>query len=274
MQSIVIDGVERILGNISTETDPNKLLFKGAAVYGDTPEGKMFTFEEIKKSIAARDKELGWLEDPGVQYIHDQGPVGQCNCDATASAIEDCRAMEGLPFVELSPADLYMRINRGGDNGSTLEDGIREAMVGIGTSASVPKIWKRGMRGAAPAERSKYRVTEVWLCPTFQHCASAAECNFRLITGILWYDNFRPDGDGWLPARGQGRPGGHAIKGYRAMLAKDGTLGIAHCNSWSTSYGVQGRMIIPQSLYGTSIGGWWAVRQTVQEKGDMPDLKT
>lgn len=182
--------------------------------------------------------------------------------------------MEGLPFVELSPADLYMRINGGSDNGSTLEDGIREAMKGIGTSATTPKIWKRGTPAASPAERAKYRVTEVWLCPTFMHCLSATLCNFRLITGILWYDNFKPDGDGWLPVRGSGRPGGHAIKGYRGMMSKSGAFGIAHCNSWSENYGVKGRMIIPETLYGTSIGGWWAIRQTVQEQGDLPNLKT
>lgn len=267
-------GHVRWLGNISPITDPDKVPLKGAfGVYGDTQQAKMIARAKWPELILAQDKQSTWLTEPYVDYIHDQDGIGQCNADATVSAMEDCRLLAGLPPVKLSAADLYMRINGGGDNGSTLEDGIVEAMKGVGTAATAGLIWQRGQRGATASERALYRVTEAWLCPTFDHCMSAVLCNFRLITGIMWYGNFNADGDGWLPKRGSGSPGGHAIKGYRGMMHKDGTFGIAHCNSWSTSYGVQGRMIIPSTLYGSTIGGWWAVRDMVQEQADLPELK-
>jgi hypothetical protein len=96
--------------------------------------------------------------------------------------------------------------------------------------------------------------------------------NFRLITGISWYDNYKPDGDGWLPTRPSGRAGGHAIKGYR-VVQRNGVLGIAHVQSWGDWGGFKSRFVIPRNLYTASIGGWWAIRSTTQEQADLPVLQ-
>lgn len=114
----------------------------------------------------------------------------------------------------------------------------------------------------------KYRVLEAFLCPTFKHCMSAVLSGFRLSTGIAWYDNYTPGSDGWIPSP-RGNSGGHAIMGYKPAM-KNGKYGIWHQNSWGTSFGVGGRMILSQDCYTNAIGGWWAVRAVVDEGGVVP----
>lgn len=203
---------------------------------------------------------------PAVPYVHDQNGIGQCNADATASLIEFTRAIQGLPSVKLSAADLYHRINDGVDRGSLLEDAIREVMDrGIGTADTSGLRWKSGeFKGPAPAaERARFKVLEAYLCPTFEHCFSAVLQGFGLVSGILWYDSYTPDLDGWLPSPA-GRFGGHAILGYKPAR-RNGKYGIWHVNSWGNSWGRNGRFVIPESAFNGPIGGWWAARAVTDE---------
>jgi hypothetical protein len=113
-------------------------------------------------------------------------------------------------------------------------------------------------------------VLEAYLCPTFDHCFSAVLEGFDLVSGIWWYDSYaRSDADGWLPAPG-GRKGGHAVHGYRPTY-RGNEYGIAHKNSWTPRFGVNGRCVFPERCYQAhDIGGWWAVRSIVDEGGIVP----
>ena len=205
-------------------------------------------------------------DHPFLPPVHDQNGVGQCNASATVAAMEFCRAMQGLPHVSLSAADLYHRINGGRDQGSLLADGIREAVGrGVGTTQTSGYLWKSGSwKGPAPdAERARYRVIEAYLCPTFDHCFSAVLQGFALISGIMWYSNYNPDRDGWLP-QGSGGAGGHAVFGYKPTK-RGSTYGIWHQNSWSAGWGLSGRCVFPEPSYAGPVGGWWAVRAIVDE---------
>lgn len=255
------DGTVRRLGNIM----PPAGLTRAWKIYGDTPNTPMRTWEEIDAAIAASPGP----EDDYVQYVHDQDGVGQCNCDATAGAAEAQRARQGLDFVKLSAADLYDRINGGSDRGSLLEDALQEMTTrGIGTADTAGLIWKRGMRTAPDSERGRFRALEAFLCPTFQHVASAGCEGFDLISGISWASNYTPDGEGWLP-KPRGNAGGHAIHGYKPTK-RGNTRGIWHQNSWGPGWGLQGRFVIPEWCYDQSIGGWWAIRVMVDEGGKVP----
>lgn len=259
--SMIIDGVERFLGNNDAPVSYSW------PVYGDAPTAPMIARSQWPELISQLDP---GLDHPCLPYVHDQNGRGQCNANATAALIEYIRACMGLPFVQLSAADLYHRINGGGDNGSLLEDGLRECLQnGIGTAATCGTIWQPGMKLASREERARFRGLEAYICPTFDHVMSAALMGFGVVSGVMWYDNYKPDGDGWLPTRGVGRGGGHAVFGYKPAM-RHGKFGIGHQNSWTPSWGVQGRGIFPEEMYRGPVGGWWALRQVVAEEMDLP----
>jgi hypothetical protein len=197
-----------------------------------------------------------------------------CNCSATSCGIEACRMEDGLPYVKVSAGDLYHRISGGSDNGSTLEDGLHEATtVGIASVDVVPYLdWRRNYPRAAQ-DRPRFRVLEAFLCPTFDHCMSAVMMGFKLVSGVLWCENYDPDGDGWLPLRPGKVAGGHAVFGYKPSRRK-GKYGIWHQNSWTERWGPKGgRCVFNEGMYDGPIGGWWAIRVVVTEADDTPAPK-
>jgi hypothetical protein len=208
-------------------------------------------------------------DDPNLPYVHDQNGIGQCNADATVTAAESVRMQKGLPLYKLSAADLYGRINGGRDRGSLLEDALYEMTNnGVGTAETSGLLWNRSTVYASAFERSRFKVLEFALCPTFDHCFSAVLKGRKMISGIMWYDNYTPDGDGWLPSP-RGGAGGHAIFGYKPAM-RNGKYGIWHQNSWTERYGLKGRFVIPEAAYAGPVGGWWAIREVVDEGGIVP----
>lgn len=262
---VLPDGSTRRLGNVRPPTG----LTRAWSIYGTTPQANLVP----RSAWPSRVEEAGNnLDSNDLPPVHDQDGIGMCNCSATAGALESARMKQGLPYVKLSAGDLYHRISGGRDQGSTLEDGIAEAMAnGVASVGVVPYLDWRGNHADAAADRKRFRVLEAFLCPTFDHCASAVLEGFDLITGILWYDSYTPDSEGWLPRPG-GSSGGHAIHGYK-LVSRGGAFGIAHENSWGTTWGVGGRFVIPEDRYDNAIGGWWAVRAVVDEGGQMPPPK-
>ncbi len=256
------NGTTRKLGNVI----PLSSMKSNWTVFGADPQVAKLIPQSEWDALLANYETLDEF-DPFIDQcpMHDQNGVGQCNADDTVLCIEYLRAKQGLPSIRLSAADLYDRINGGVDRGSLLEDAMREVMEnGVGTAETAGLIWKRGQKRAGADERRRFKVTEAYVCPTFAHCFSAVLQGFALSTGILWYDNFNTDAEGWLPGAGRGGMGGHAVMGYKPTK-RNGVYAIWHQNSWSKSWGKNGRMAIPQSLYGGPVGGWWAVRQVVDE---------
>lgn len=262
------NGVERFMGNLEP---PQGHLCKAFPVYGDVAEAPMVARSEWPALIT----QMGsGPEFPFLPPVHDQDGIGQCNADATAAMGESCRLSQGLPLVLLSAADLYDRINGGSDRGSLLEDAMEAATKqGIGTLETCGPLWKRGMRKATAEERARFRFLEVFTCPTFDHVMSAVLMGFRLNSGIMWYQNYEPDGDGWLPLRGSGSPGGHAVFGYKPAM-RGNAFGIWHQNSWGERWGVAGRCVFPESSYKGPVGGWFAVRSITDEGGVVPQEQT
>jgi hypothetical protein len=259
------DGSVRRLGN----NRPKNGLTKVWREYGTTPETPLIPRSEW----AARIRAIGDGPDfKDLPPVHDQDGVGQCNCDDTTAALESLRMSQGLPYVKLSAADLYGRINGGVDEGSTLEDAMHEIMTnGVGTAATSGTLWRPGMTPAPPSERTKYRVLEAFLCPTFDHCMSAVIEGFRLSSGIEWFTNYNPNADGWLPVRRIGLAGGHAVFGYKPATTGF-TYGLWHLNSWGANWGLQGCCVFPESAYKGQVGGWWALRSAVDEGGVVPAI--
>lgn len=195
--------------------------------------------------------------------VYDQDGIGQCASSSCCTVIETAAYLRGIPYPKLSAGDLYSRVNGGRDNGSLLEDNIAEAMKnGVAPASMVPYVWDRRRHNTPEvvAARKKYRVAEAYWCPSFDAMVSAILQGYAVGHGLMWFNNFKPDADGWLPARGFGRAGGHALCGYGIETKADGTVGIVTRNSWSASWGVAGDCIIPESLFSGQIGGYYAVR--------------
>lgn len=277
--------MEEVLQEFTTESGqvfalgnliPDANLVSFCPNFGDTASARVIPRSEWEGLLAQYDSLDSF--DPFLPPVQNQRDIGSCNANTTVAMVEYIRRRQGLPYVQLSPADLYHRVNRGRDAGSLLEDAMREVTTnGIGTAATSGFYWgKYDWRGpASQQERRRFRVLEVLNCRTFDHCMSAVLQGFALNTGIMWYDNYTPGSDGWLP-RPSGRAGGHAIFGFKP--AKRGAeYGIWHMNSWGADWprrGSNGLFVIPESAYVGPVGGWFAVRAVVDEGGIVPNTQS
>jgi hypothetical protein len=200
--------------------------------------------------------------------VYDQDGRGQCASSSACTLVEASYWMAGLSCPKLSAGDLYSRVNGGRDQGSMLEDNMEELLTnGVATAATVPYVWdgRRHDTAAVKAERAKRKVVEVYVCPTFEATVSALQQGFLCQVGLMWYNNYNPGSDGWLPSRGTGRPGGHALMAYGcAKNPRTGEWGLLIRNSWNAKWGIGGNCIIPKSDFGRDIGGFWAVRAVRQ----------
>lgn len=234
------------------------------------PKGKKYAWKKFGASpnvplIPRSD----WKEvdlSPYLPDVKDQDGVGACNAFAAVTALEGGRAQAGLPYVKLSPGYLYGNINGGTDQGSMLEDGMAW-LIEHGTCASsvVGDLeWRKGrQRPQAARDQEKYfRVVEAYICPSFDAIASALQQGFFIVEGLMWYDDFAPDRDGWITSGRRGG-GGHALCGY-GTAQRNGNWGVRTRNSWSTQWGVNGNCVLAEPLFGREIGGYWAVRSVVQ----------
>ena len=234
-------------------------------VYGTTPQTPLIPRAQWKPmSLEAY-----------LPAVKDQDGIGACNAFSTINLTMGCRAQSGLAFRDLSTGYLYGNINGGSDDGSLLEDAMAW-MITNGTclSSTVPDlVWQKNKwtnAAKAKEEAKNFSVLEAYVCQNFDQLASAVQEGFFLGQGIRWYDNYNTDADGWLPASGRGNWGGHAVCGF-GLAQRNGVWGIATRNSWSSSWGNNGNMVIPESLYDNTIGGWWAVRAVRQVDGPVSE---
>ena len=195
--------------------------------------------------------------------LRDQNGRGSCNACAALLALEGCREFQGLERTPLSEGNLYGQINDQVDEGSQLCDAL-QALRNTGTvpAAIIPNpnwqqtTWPPGWRDVAAG----YRLTEVYDCPTFAHIITALHYAFFVDLGIPVYDNFQPDGEGFIPPpRGRLR-GYHAMCGCGHRFAR-GTHHAAAVNSWNR-WGLNGSGLcfIPQDYFATQLMDAWCVR--------------
>lgn len=204
--------------------------------------------------------------------IHNQGSVGQCSAEGTVNILEGIRRMSGFECPDLSPGDLYSRINRGQDNGSLPEEALLEMMrVGVATTATSPHVWDRRTYRDAADERTENRILEALWCPTVNHVVSALQQGWLVGIGIWWYQSDPLDADGWMRPIGGGGRGGHFICAM-GVAQRRGEWGIKYVNSWSAKWGRNGFGIMPLSraAEGCRVFQAWAARQGTRHPGRLP----
>jgi hypothetical protein len=204
--------------------------------------------------------------------IHNQGSVGQCNAEATINVVEGLRRMSGFKHSDLSPGDLYGRINGGLDNGSLPEHALAELMKnGVATTRESPHIWDGRRYPDAAAARTENRILEALWCPTGNHVASALQQGWLVDIGVWWYGSDPLDSDGWMQHAGSRGRGGHAICCV-GLVNRRGQWGIKFVNSWSDRWGQRGLGVMPLSRAheGCQVFQAWACRQPTRHPGRLP----
>jgi hypothetical protein len=209
--------------------------------------------------------------------VYDQDGVGQCASSSACTVLEAARAQAGLPYVRFSAGDLYARVNGGRDNGSMPEENLTELLErgALPVSAANPNVWngrRAATDAASVAARRPNRAAEAYLCDSFDSMASALQQGFLIQEAIWWHDGDKVDAEGWLPARGSGGRGGHALAGY-GLTQRAGAWGIQTRNSWGATFGVGGNCVIPESRFSWEFGAVWAVRAVVQSPSAFPAPK-
>lgn len=269
MLSAVINGHERFFGNNEPflSGDPKHI----NRVYGDFPNQKLYARSEWRPTDWSR----------YVPEILDQDGIGACNAFCTVMTVHIDRAKRQLPYRCLSAGHLYGKINGGTDQGSNLEDALRE-MNSKGTcyAETVGMLdWRsRNWPRQAAEEAKENLILEAYWCPTFAHAASAIMDGYTVNFGVWWYDNDDTDSNGWLPERPRGDRGGHSICGL-GLAPKPGSSSVwggRFVNSWGKRFGDGGFGVLPESRFtsdGMSAGMWAICASTVPVlPTDLPTL--
>jgi hypothetical protein len=201
--------------------------------------------------------------------IRNQGSIGMCNCSAATGLLSTYRNLAGYGDCELSAGDLYRRICGGRDQGSMLGDALTELQSnGVCLVSDVPyQEWRKDSSPAAKATAKRFRISEAYDCPTFEHLATALQCGFLVDLGVMWGSSWSVDADGWLPARAGRGAGGHALQGV-GLLERGGKWGIKVANSWGPAWGVNGFGVIPESDFTGEFSDGWAVRAVVDSSDE------
>jgi hypothetical protein len=196
--------------------------------------------------------------------IKDQGQSNECNPFAICYAMEAIRRAEGAEDIELSPGYIYATIHQGFDNGSKLEDGLAfvQSTGTVPASVVAPLEFDRNRFHSGVEQAPKFRVLELWLCPTFELMASAVNTGFPVVFGIPWGLADDLDGQGWIeddPVGGLA--GGHAMCAF-GTVKRGSRWGLLTVNSWTSGWGNSGWLVVPEGRFANEMfgGAAWACR--------------
>lgn len=267
----VIDeiGMVRRMGTLL----PPQGMVSAFPVYEDTQ--RMFTAAEIE-DLARSGTISGKARFPDDNWIKDQKSHGSCNGFASAMCLSRARVLRGLARVDLSGAYSYSRMNGGRDQGSALEDGMKNMQqYGIcpESLASWDQIYRNSYDTAkADAEAARFKGFECFAARTKEGWYSGLAAGFVGVCAVHVANAFmRVDGSGIAGV--DNGPGNHAVHteglSWRGMVVEDGV------NSWNLTYGVRGRMGMVWAHHAQTFGYHvhYLIRAGIDDpQGDNPPI--
>lgn len=176
-------------------------------------------------------------------WIQDQKSHGSCNGFAGAGVYAKARFLRGIrDRLRFSGAMLYGQMNRGRDNGSMLEDGLKHLQAdGIceekfaGWDAIYPARWAPGAKENA----ALHKGLACYAAETLQGVRTGLAKGFPCVIAVQAGGNFQR-----LNAKGvagvDSGSGNHAIHADDLCMV-GGTEVFDAVNSWGLGYGTNGR---------------------------------
>lgn len=192
----------------------------------------------------------------GDYWIMDQKSHGSCNGFAIAAALSKARKLRGIfDDLLLSGAFAYSTMNGGRDQGSALENGLRNVQsIGICPADLVTwdMIYPNQQPRNAKAEAAKHKGLKCYAAQTLQGFRTGIAAGFVGVIAIHAGSRFQR-----LDSRGiagvDNGPGNHAI--HCDDLAMVGGVEVFDAvNSWNLGYGTRGRAYLTKDSFSQTFG--------------------
>lgn len=160
--------------------------------------------------------------------VLNQGQLPYCHAYSPALALMAQRAVQGLPFVLLSPGSIGGPATGYKAKGAWIGSDLKViTTLGCASQEFVPhnQVSKSGWKPGAEANALQHRVSEWWDLParSFDHMMTLLFARIPVCTGHNWW--------------------GHAVTAFDPVY-KDGKYGARFRNSWGASYGEDGWFIL------------------------------
>lgn len=207
--------------------------------------------------------------------IRNQGQYGSCASHAGTTALDIVLRMIGAPPPLLSATMPYALVNGGRDNGSVMSD-VLNVLIRVGTclNKTFPesKIYKSQLPRSAYAEAANYKITQAYMCRSYEELCSAIHLGFPVSLGIMVGQNFgQLDSEGVCPLPDR-ILGGHALCGMGLKKsARTGEWLIKFQNSWTAQWGQGGFAYLRKAHFGQIMDGYAVVYP--KSLNDPPPVK-
>jgi hypothetical protein len=176
-----------------------------------------------------------------VPQIKDQDGTNECCPHAGTGAMQDVRALLGLPYVELSPASVYRFGNGGRDAGMTIEDclTILSERGALPTSKYPALNWRAQYPADGAAVAKGFRAVEWEDTINTDYIGSAVQRGWPVVIGVWWsgggghavvVTGWRPESPEWEIQNSWGNWGD---SGFGHLPEGQVSRGIASFGAWA-----------------------------------------
>jgi hypothetical protein len=195
--------------------------------------------------------------------IMNQGQTNGCASFATTRSVYNSRKRAGWTDVQLCPFSLYAIINHGRDQGAQIGDALDAARkYGIGQAALFPNqvIYQNQLTQTQLKNMLNWRITEAFTVSSFDEAGTALLTGYDLVVGIAVSNAFvrgqlTSEGVAPLCAGPMDIAGGHALCCDGLVMSKQyGEWVLDTGNSWTASWGDQGRCLLREAHFDPSLG--------------------
>lgn len=234
------DGVERGLGCLVPQFRP-----AGFRTFSSAPGMTVLGMDQLRQKVAEGATKNFYNRRVifGPKWISDQHSTNACNGHSCARALSRGIFVRSGVEVLLSGADAYSQMNDNRDEGSTLSDGLKILQAnGVARADLVPwnHIYTRQISAEAKADRLRHKGFELYAVDDEEEFASGLLYGFMGVVAVhvqRGYD--QQDGNG--VCQGGNGVGNHSVIVDDIGILPDGSLVYDQPNSWSPSWGHQGR---------------------------------